>query len=176
MKNFNIIVAMDKNHGIGKKGLLPWHMPADLRYFKEVTTSAPPGKINAVIMGRKTWESIPSEFRPLSGRLNVVLTRNPDHNLPDECLKAGSLDEAFDAIEKRPDIERIFVIGGASIYEQAVHLQTCQTLYITMIAEEFDCDACFPSIFESYRKVYQSDERFENGCHFSFLEFQRNSV
>ena len=83
MVNFSIVVAMDEQQGIGKGGKLPWHIPGDLKYFKNLTTKTKlPDKKNVVIMGRKTWESLPQNFRPLSKRINVVLTRNKIFYLP----------------------------------------------------------------------------------------------
>ena len=175
MKDFSIIVAMDKNRGIGKGGGLAWHLPLDLKHFKKVTVSESKGRKNAVIMGRKTWESIPERFRPLSDRLNVILTRNPDFSLPEGCLKCSSLEDAFNMLDQYSDIDQVFVIGGASIYDQGVKLPQCKKMYITMIREEFDCDVYFPQIFESFEKVSESDEIWENNCRFSFLEYERYS-
>ena len=79
MRKFSIIVAADAKNGIGNKGKLPWQIPNEMKYFKEVTTKAKTGFFNAVIMGRKTYESIPTKFRPLKDRLNVVLTTNKNY-------------------------------------------------------------------------------------------------
>lgn len=174
MKNFSIIVAMDQDRGIGKDGQLVWHLPADMKHFKEVTTTASPGKRNAVIMGRKTWESIPEKFRPLPGRLNVVVTHNAAYPLPKDCSSAGDLTEAFDLIAQNDGIDQIFVIGGASIYAQAIRLSGCVRLYVTKISSSFDCDVYFPEKPLSFKKISQSPEFFENNCHFAFLEYQKN--
>ena len=96
MKPYNIIVVADFNSGIGKNGMLPWHLPGDMRHFKELTiTAQSKSKKNAVIMGRKTWESIPEKFRPLKKRINSVLTRNNATSFPRGVIKAMSLNEAL---------------------------------------------------------------------------------
>jgi dihydrofolate reductase len=79
MTKLTLIVAATRSNGIGKGGTLPWHLPKEMAYFARVTSSAPEGSINAVLMGRNTWESIPDKFRPLRKRMNVVISRNPDY-------------------------------------------------------------------------------------------------
>jgi len=81
MSHFTIIVAATKSNGIGQSGKLPWKLSKEMAYFARVTSSAPDGRMNAVIMGRKTWESIPAKFKPLSKRFNVVVSRNGDYEL-----------------------------------------------------------------------------------------------
>ena len=120
MRPFSIIVAFDAQYGIGKNGLLPWNLPLDLKHFKEIsTTVADPSKKNAVIMGRKTWESLPERFRPLPGRVNMVLSRDKKLELPLGVLCSQSLDDALAQLFS-VDIENVFVIGGAQIYVQAI--------------------------------------------------------
>ena len=122
-RSFQIIVAATKELGIGLKGKLPWKLPADMAFFKELTTATESTeKMNAVIMGRKTWESLPSKFRPLPHRLNIVLTKeylsSPEY-CPASVTKCSSLDSALDRLsdpDASPQIERIFVIGGAQIF------------------------------------------------------------
>lgn len=173
MKEFSIIVAMDKNRGIGKAGQLPWHLSADMKYFKETTLAANRGKKNAVIMGRKTWQSIPDRFRPLAGRVNAVLTRNHDVVLPKGCFQFSDISEALDALSCNGDLEQIFVIGGASLYAQTINLLQCQKLYITRIDDVFDCDVFFPKIPQGFVPSFESGKFFENGCSFSFLQYEK---
>src|SRR5262249_730757 len=98
-KPFSIVVAFDSSYGIGKNGQLPWKLPADLKRFKEVTsTHKDPTKLNAVIMGRKTWESLPASFRPLPGRVNMVLSKQAELSLPAGVLLAPSLENALDQL------------------------------------------------------------------------------
>lgn len=128
-KPVSLIVACTGKGGIGKDGQLPWRLPGDMAYFKRVTTggsAADAGtgeKLNAVIMGRKTWDSIPAKFRPLAGRVNVVLSRNPGAlGLPADVLGATSLPAALSAVDNRADIDQCFIIGGAEVYREALEL------------------------------------------------------
>lgn len=121
-RTFQVVVAATREMGIGKNGKLPWRLPADMKFFKELTLrTLEPGKKNAVIMGRKTWESIPSEYRPLSGRLNVVLTRSGSFDIAtaENVLICGSMSSALELLASSPyslSIEKVFVIGGGEIY------------------------------------------------------------
>jgi dihydrofolate reductase len=81
MSRLTLIVAATKTNGIGQGSQLPWRLPKEMAYFKRVTSNAPDGRLNAVIMGRKTWESIPANFRPLPNRVNIVISRNADYQL-----------------------------------------------------------------------------------------------
>ena len=173
MKNFSIIVAIDKNRGIGKDGGLAWHLPLDMKHFKETTMLAADGKRNAVVMGRKTWESIPERFCPLPNRLNVVLTRNDDFLLPEGCLQCSSLEDGLERVSACDDVDKIFVVGGANIYEQAIKLPECKQLYITMIQEAFDCDVFFPDFSQNFDIISQGDEFSENGHTAFFQEYYR---
>jgi len=147
MKNFAIVVAMDEARGIGKGGGIPWHVPEDMRNFKEVTTAVSrTSKTNAVIMGRKTWDSLPEKFRPLPGRLNIVLSRQKDLALPKGVLHFPGLEEALAYIGKDPKVENVFVIGGAQVYEKAVNHPACNRLLATFVQGKFSCDTFFPAI------------------------------
>lgn len=172
---FSIIVAMDANRGIGKDGKLSWQLPSDMRHFKEITISARPGLHNAVIMGRKTWESIPERFRPLPQRLNVVLTQNHEIVLPTGCLRCSTFQEAWEKLGKDKQVDQVFVIGGASVYKQAIGLSGCQRIYVTRLQEIFECDAFFPEIPQDFYKITEKSVIFENNCHFSFQEFHRKA-
>ncbi len=146
--NFNIIVAMDENRGIGYQNKLPWDLPPDMKYFKDITIKTKdPSKINAVIMGRKTWDSIPKQFKPLSRRLNIVLSRDTGADMVklDDGYLVNSFENALGLIGKFPDsIENIFVIGGGQVYEEAIKHKNCEKLYITEVMGSFVCDVRFP--------------------------------
>ncbi len=139
-----LIVAVDKNFGIGLSGKLPWHFKNEMKFFKDTTLkTADHTKQNLVIMGRTTWESIPEKFRPLKGRKNVVLTtkENYDTNGATTCK---SLEEALKSADG--DIESIFIIGGAKVFNEAINLPNLTGIYLTRIDKVFDCDTFFPAI------------------------------
>jgi len=173
MKQFSIIVAFDSLYGIGKEGQLPWNLPSDLKHFKEITsTVANPTKKNAVIMGRKTWESLPPRFRPLPGRVNLVLSRQGNFDLPPGVLSAQSLDEALNQLSS-PNIESIFVIGGAQIYAMALEHPLCHRLIVTHVKGEYACDAFFPPISKQFFPISASEFSEEGGISFQFSDYLR---
>ncbi len=171
MKEFSIIVACDEARGIGKAGLLPWHLPADLKHFKEITTAPSGAGANVVIMGRKTWESIPDKFRPLPGRQNVVITSQSAYALPQGVLKASSLGQALEIVGNKRDGQfgDVFVIGGAQVFSEAIHHPSCQKIYLTRIWGRFDCDVFFPEIPLKFVETSFSRKFEENEKIFSFL-------
>lgn len=176
-KKFSIIVAVDQKNGIGKDGKMPWVLPSDMKHFKAVTlSSAAGGKINAVIMGRKTWESLPDKWRPLPGRLNVVLTKNRHYPLPADVLKFHDLDESLHSLnsgEYQEKIDQIFVVGGANVYAQAVAHPLCQKIYLTSIAKDFDCDVSFPDLGRDFKQKERSAPISENGINYFFTLYER---
>ena len=128
-----VVAALLPDMGIGFQGTLPWRLSKEMKYFKQVTTNTfGSNKCNAVIMGRKTWESIPKRFRPLPNRVNVVLSRSFTEHLVSEQIddksmlnyyKINSLQNAIRELSIcHPNIERIYIIGGAEIYESAFDL------------------------------------------------------
>jgi len=153
-----LVVAMAENRVIGKNNQLIWHLPAALKFFKNLTTGHP------IIMGRKTYESI---GKPLPNRTNIIITRQPDFKV-EGCLVAHSLNEAL-MMAQQLDSE-IFVIGGAEIYRQAMFL--ADTIYLTEVHHEFDGDTFFPEIdtllwVETDREEHQADEK--NAYDFAFV-------
>eukprot|EP00440_Ansanella_granifera_P032973 gb/GFBE01035768.1/.p1 GENE.gb/GFBE01035768.1/~~gb/GFBE01035768.1/.p1 ORF type:complete len:517 (+),score=145.43 gb/GFBE01035768.1/:1-1551(+) len=176
----NVIVAMTPKGGIGKDGALPWKIPGDMAHFKRVTMASAAGAgQSAVIMGRKTWESIPERFRPLPGRLNVVLTsaaaadgfKSP---YPQGVLVASSLGAAVEMLGARSDVGEVFVIGGQAAYKEAVNMPNCIRLYVTRIAKEFDCDAFFPAVDEAqFKAVHVSATCSHEGLPYDFVVYER---
>lgn len=128
-----IVVAMTSNHVIGQNGDMPWHLPADLVHFKELTSG------HAIIMGRRTWESI---CKPLPNRLNIVVTRQKDYAAEDVTV-VHSLEEGIVAA----GIQRIFLVGGGEMYKEA--LPIASKMHITRIDALIDGDTKFPEIDES---------------------------
>jgi len=173
MRPFAIVVAFDSHYGIGKNGQLPWVLPSDLKHFKDITTSVTnPAKKNAVIMGRKTWDSLPPKFRPLPGRINLVLSKGGDLSLPSGVLSSQSLEDALKQLAIS-EIENVFVIGGAQIYATALEHPLCQRLYVTHIKGEYTCDAFFPPISKQFFPISASEELQENGIFFQFSDYLR---
>lgn len=171
--NFSIIVAVDEKMGIGIKNDLPWHLSTDLKQFAAITKDAPEGKQNAVIMGRRTWESLPEKYRPLKGRVNVVLTRNSaDYVVPNGCLVAHSLEDALEIISSFV-AHKIFVIGGAQLFREAVQHSSFTEIYITRILQTFSCDVFFPTIPNTFKKVAESPVHEEKGIKFQFERWER---
>jgi dihydrofolate reductase len=143
---FDCVVAADAAGGIGKDNDLPWpRLREDLRFLRRVTSEAPPGRRNAVIMGRLTWESVPSAMQPLPGRLNVVVSRQA-LALPPGVLVAAGLDAALAAARAVADVAGLFVIGGAQLYRLAFAHPACRHVYLTRIAATFDCDTFLPPL------------------------------
>ncbi len=150
-----LIAAIAKNNCIGNNGTLPWHLPEDLAHFKRLTTDA------TVMMGRKTWESLPEQFRPLPNRKNIVITRQEQYPLPQEVLRYGSPQAALDAHAN----EQLFIIGGAELYAQTIALS--DRLYITHVDQTVDGDAFFPAIDPT---IWKEIEREDHPL-FSFVTY-----
>ena len=179
-RGMTCIVAATQQMGIGKDGGLPWKLRKEMKYFADVTTRAPEGKQNVVIMGRRSWESIPQKFRPLKGRINIVVTSKEV-----DCLSATSLDDALLMIQKKyaDTVHRVFVIGGAQLYKSALSHPDTERILFTTINSNFDCDTMFPS-FEQFTQrsfdelskwvdlpIAQTDN--ENGVEWEYKMFER---
>lgn len=159
----SIIVAQSQNRVIGINNSLPWHLPADLKRFKDITMG------HHMIMGRKTFESI---GKPLPGRTSIVITRNKELSYPG-CIMAHSLEDAYAIAEKNNETE-VFIIGGAELIKQAI--DTCDTLYLTTIHKDFEGDTFLPPISSVWKikdeVEYKPDEK--NLYSYSFLTYQKS--
>lgn len=152
LNKVSIIVAVDRLNGIGKNGTIPWKDPLDMKWFAYITSKEyEPGKKNAVIMGHTTWKSLPPKYKPLPNRVNIVVTRNKSLIIPD--LHPGSIvnsyEGAIQACVENPDIGKVFVIGGASIYQEAISKPPATELLMSCIPGNFACDTKFP-VFDLY--------------------------
>jgi dihydrofolate reductase len=165
----NLIYARARNGVIGKQGTLPWHLPEDLAHFKRVTLGCP------VIMGRKTWDSIPLKFRPLPGRTNVVVTRQSDWRA-DGALPANNMLDALSICEHmsvilEPSPEQVWVIGGAQIYAEALPL--AKRIVVTEIDADFEGDAFAPQLGSDWQETAREAQISKTGLAFSFVTYIR---
>jgi dihydrofolate reductase len=163
MPTLSLIAALDRERAIGRAGGLLWHEPEDQRHFRRATMGCP------VIMGRKTWDSLPARFRPLPGRRNVVVTRNPDWKA-DGAQTVASLDAA---LRLGADAAKVFVIGGGELY--ALALPLADELVLTEIDASFDgADAHFPAWSAREFEPIARDERVAaDGTRFAFVTYRR---
>jgi dihydrofolate reductase len=158
----SIIVAISEDNGIGKDNKLLWQIPEDLKRFKRLTMG------QCVIMGKKTWESLPR--KPLPGRKNIVLTDVQGESI-DQCITAYSVN---DALNKCIDTEEVFIIGGGSVYNQFMPL--ADRLYITHIHEKTAADTYFPEIRNNEWEIIDKDEHVsgsEEIPSYSYVIYQR---
>ncbi len=161
---FNLIAACDSKNGIGLNGSIPWLIKEDLKHFKDITSSVPEDRyynnINIVVMGRKTWDSLPTKYKPLPNRINVIITtKKPEeieHHENNMVYIISEFDQIYDIINtnlfnkfiksgtKPYKINEIYVIGGQSIYENAIKSPYCRMIYLTEIYKNYNCDTYFP--------------------------------
>lgn len=163
---------MAENHVIGCNNKLPWHLPADLGWFKKNTLNKP------IVMGRKTWESLP--FRPLPGRVNIIVSRdklyqplNQKNEVVSEAIIVTSVDEAIEKANQEGLSELMF-IGGAMLYKQV--LDKADYLYLTLVKGNFEGDAWFPELdFTQWQENFHQDNEPDdnNHHHYSFIIYQR---
>ncbi|MSQ57832.1 MAG: dihydrofolate reductase [Limnohabitans sp.] len=153
----NLIYARARNGVIGKDNQMPWHLPEDLAHFKRVTMGQP------VMMGRKTWDSIPVKFRPLPGRDNIVLTRQAQWSA-NGAQVATSLQQALQICAAHADV---WVMGGAEIYAQALPLAS--KIVVTEIDADFEGDAYAPVLDSSWKEIERQKNVSEKGLTFAFV-------
>ena len=159
-----LIYARARNGVIGKDGVLPWHLPEDLAHFKKVTMGAP------VIMGRKTWDSLPPRFRPLPGRRNIVVTRQIGWTAPG-AESAHSLEQAVAHCEAEA---HVWVIGGAEIFLHALPL--AQIVEVTEIDADFEGDTHAPDLGTEWTELAREEHVAASGVRFAFVTYGRGLV
>ena len=161
----SIIVARANNGVIGKDNGLIWHMPHDLKFFKQTTSG------HYVIMGRKSYEAI---GKPLPNRLNILITRQEDYYV-ENCLVLHSLEEALELAQKQKQ-EEVFILGGGEVYRQALDQDYVDRIYLTEIKETFEGDTYFPELDmsrwqETHREEFQADH--QNPYDYAFVTLER---
>ena len=164
----SLIVAVSENGVIGKNNDLIWHLPKDMKYFREKTLG------HHIIMGRKNFESIPHKFRPLRSRVNIIVTRNRDYTAKD-CIIATSIESAIDYSKSNKEDE-VFIIGGGEIYKQSIQKNLVDKIYLTRVHADFDGDTFFetPSsnwMIESEVKKKKDEKHLFD---YTFLVYTKN--
>ena len=157
----NLIYARARNGVIGANGVMPWHLPEDLAHFKRQTLGAP------VVMGRKTWDSIPARFRPLPGRRNVVITRQSDW----QDTGAEVVHSLTDALALLHNVPEAWVMGGAQIYAQAQAL--AQRAVVTEIDADVEGDSFAPTLDEGWCEAARESHTSTSGLGYSFVTLER---
>ena len=163
MSKISIIAAVADNLAIGKSNNLPWHLPADLKHFRQLTTG------HAVVMGKRTFESLTNG--PLPNRRNIVLTSVMSEGVNEGYFEADSLEDALFLCEHE---EQVFIIGGATVYKQCV--DKVDYMYITWVHKEFQADTFFPEIdFDKWEEVKHEDHEADksNSFSYTFSEYKR---
>lgn len=158
----SLVAAVARGGVIGRDGTIPWRAPEDMRRFRELTIGHP------VVMGRLTWDSLPDRLRPLPGRRNVVVTRNPDWHA-DGAERAASLDDALDRLD---GASHVFVIGGAQLYAAA--LPVADELLLTEVDVEVEGDTFFPPFdAAAFKEVSREEHVSESGVALAFVRYRR---
>ncbi len=165
----SIIVAVSKNNVIGKNNNLIWHMPNDMKFFKNKTTG------HHVIMGRKNLESIPHKFRPLPKRENIIVSRNKNYSA-NGCVVVSSIEEGI-KIAKKNNEKEVFIIGGGEIYKLALKLDLVNKIYLTRIYENFEGDTYFPKINNKWKEIFRKKCKKDNlhNYNYDFITFIKNN-
>jgi dihydrofolate reductase / thymidylate synthase len=178
MKNFTIIAAMDCVRGIGKGGRIPWDLPEDLKRFHAITTkgfthhTGDDPTLNAVIMGRKTYQSIiDRNGSSLGQRINIVMSRSKICSGNQFEATAHGLNEALEMASSHSDVLQVFVIGGGEVYREAIQHPNCTRIYLTRVEGSYNCDTFFPEIPGSFKKTAEALHPTSIPC--SYLTYER---
>lgn len=178
---FSIILAVDEKNGIWKHNTLAWKLSWDMEYFKKITTQTKDlAKLNAVIMWRKTWVSIPWKFKPLKNRINCILSKNLKKSdlgspIDDFTLYFNSLEDCLLELESKENLENIYIIWWADLYNQVLNHPMLERIYITKIKWDFQCDVFLDEIPKSFVVESYSDPETENWIEYSFWVYKKNN-
>jgi dihydrofolate reductase len=173
----SIILACTTDGGIGYENNIPWHIPADMKHFKEITTSAPKGKFNAVIMGKNTWLSLPKQYRPLKDRLNIVISSTLTiSECPEDVIILSSLQDAIDFLVKLDQVHNVFVIGGAKMYSEALVHPMFKYAYVTHVLDSdvvIKCDTYvnLSKLYSEYVCVNEGSVAEYNNIKYTFCQY-----
>lgn len=164
----SLIVAIAKNNAIGKNNQLLWHLPADMKYFKEKTTG------HCVLTGRKNYESIPDKFRPLPNRTNIVVTRDSNYNAPGANV-VNSIEQGIELAKSLNETE-LFIIGGGQIYMECMVKNLVSTLYVTHVDVIAEGDVFFPAFnphkwHKSISEICSADDK--NPFNYEFVVYKK---
>ena len=163
-----LIVAMDFDHGIGKNNDLMWHLPADMKFFKETTTG------HIVVLGRKNYESIPEKYRPLPNRENAVLTRNKTYKA-EGAIIFYSLEDCLTHYSNETE-RTVFIIGGGEIYRQAMEMDVIDEMYITHVHKSYDADTFFPEFDKikwTSESIFSHEKDEKNEADFEVVKYTK---
>ena len=164
----SLIVAVAKNGVIGKDNDLIWHLPKDIRFFKEITMG------HHVIMGRRNFESIPHKYRPLPNRTNIIITRQSEYKA-EECIVVNSVETALEIAKNNGDIEP-FIIGGGQIYRIALEKNLVDKIYLTKINHSFEGDTFFPELSSDWKETNKTENKADekHKYNYDFITLERN--
>ncbi len=176
MKNFSIILAVDNENWLWNNNDLAWDIPKDRKYFKSITTQTKnPNKQNAVIMWRKTWESIPEKYRPFSHRYNCVLSQNYKNGTqnPDWAFQFNTLESCLNHLDTQDMIESYFIIWGSQLYNSVLKHERFKRAYITRIYEKYHCDVFFDWLPLNFDLISRSKRENHNWVEYEFSVYEK---
>lgn len=165
----NLIVACDEAGGIGKNGNIPWNISTDMRRFKELTQNS------VVIMGRVTWESLPSSKRPLPNRKNIIITSRIYRQAPCDVHFVPSFDEAMTIVNELYNNMPVFVIGGSKVYNEALDKGKIKTIYLTLVKNTYECDAFFP-LSHILKTFTVNEKQTDSSSSCTFMKFVQSTL
>ena len=176
MTTFDIVVAHDLNNAIGLNNQLLCHISEDMAYFKKLTSSTKDTtKQNIVILGRKTYDSIPEKFRPLPKRINIVIS-SKNNNYPN-TIHANSPENALEIasdLQLKNKAETVFCIGGSQIYKSLIEHERCRYLYATLIHRAFKADAFFPDYKDNFTQISTQKTTTKKNLEIEFIRYKKN--